>query len=496
MTGRKRSQLVALFATITFGLLFCVRPSSAQTSCPPQGTTQGWPLGSPVYYSISSSFSSTESGAITQAFNNWNGAPTDLGIFFAPASGSNPAMITVQPGSASGRPAMTTYGAFITHGTCTAIINTASTTIDINNVGVPSGGTAFFNKTQSNYALAITKVMQHELGHTMGLGDEPTISDPFGCGGQTAGLTVMNGECETNDSANNDPNAPTSCDVNSIQNNPQLSANGGCGPPPPCPQSCTPNYDINDTSTAVDYCTYPATGCPSGYYDKNNDGCCGYDNTSPILIDTSGHGFYLTDARGGVLFDIAGTGHPKQMGWTATGANNAFLALPGADGLVHSGKQLFGNFTPQPKSANPNGFAALAVYDDPKNGGNGDGVIDSKDEIFSLLRLWIDANHDGICQPEELHTLPSLGVTSISLTYRADKKTDQYGNVFRYRAQVDPGDPTNTGRMAYDVFFVSLPPDVAKNLIPWRVPPAAIVQKCPLPVQTKGGMLSTPSTLR
>jgi hypothetical protein len=201
----------------------------------------------------------------------------------------------------------------------------------------------------------------------------------------------------------------------------------------------------------------------------------------------------LTSASNGVKFDISGNGTPLQIGWTASGANNAFLALPGPDGLVHNGQQLFGNFTPQPPSNTPNGFAALAVYDDPKNGGNGDGIIDSHDAVFPSLRLWIDANHDGISQPEELHTLPSLGVNAISLNYKAAQRTDQYGNVFRYRAQVDPGDPTNTGRMAYDVFFVKSQPtskNIPRSLIPRSLIPAD-AHKCVVPVPAKGGMLST-----
>lgn len=184
----------------------------------------------------------------------------------------------------------------------------------------------------------------------------------------------------------------------------------------------------------------------------NNLQCCG---TSPILIDVGGQGFALTNAGGGVTFDIAGDGHPIQMAWTAAGANNAFLCLPDSNGACNSGKQLFGNYTSQPPSSSPNGFAALAVYDDPKNGGNGDGMIDAGDAIFSSLRLWIDTNHDGISQTNELYTLPSLGVNSISLTYKLDARTDQFGNYFRFRTQVNPGGPTNTGRMAYDVFFVA-----------------------------------------
>lgn len=193
--------------------------------------------------------------------------------------------------------------------------------------------------------------------------------------------------------------------------------------------------------------------------------CC---DPSPVLLDTTGEGFFLTSADNGVKFDISGTGHPIQIAWTAPGANNAFLALPAADGLVHDGKQLFGNYTAQPASRNPNGFLALAVYDQPANGGNGDGIIDSRDAIFASLRLWIDANHDGVSQPEELHTLLSLGVNSINLKYKLSERRDEYGNLFRYRALVNPGERTPTGRMAYDVFFVTTgaPSDsLAKNLL-------------------------------
>ena len=105
----------------------------------------------------------------------------------------------------------------------------------------------------------------------------------------------------------------------------------------------------------------------------------------------------------------------------------------------------------------------MAEYDKPENGGNQDGIIDEKDAVFSQLRLWIDSNHDGMCQPEELHRLQEFGIYSLALSFRESRRTDEFGNLFRYKAQVNPGErkdirdqtPSgNPGRWAYDVFFL------------------------------------------
>jgi len=182
---------------------------------------------------------------------------------------------------------------------------------------------------------------------------------------------------------------------------------------------------------------------------------------SPIIIDTEGEGFQLTSAANGVLFDIRGDGHPIRLAWTAPGSHNAFLALDrDGSGTITSGKELFGNFTAQPTSAEPNGFLALAEFDKPENGGNGDGIIDAHDAVWPKLRLWIDANHDGVAQPGELHGLPELGVYSLALNYSDSRKQDQYGNLFRFKARVNPvghdkRDDSDVGRWTYDVFFVT-----------------------------------------
>ena len=185
-------------------------------------------------------------------------------------------------------------------------------------------------------------------------------------------------------------------------------------------------------------------------------GCPAPIHASPIIVDVDNTGFHLTSAKDGVMFDIAGDGHPIQMAWTAADSTNAFLALP-QDGKITNGKELFGNFTPQPPSNHPNGFLALAVYDQPDHGGNGDGVIDDKDAIFPYLRLWIDRNHDGIAQPDEIYTLHELGVFSISLKYKESWHVDQYGNLFHYKSIINvtdaEADESPDGRTIYDVFF-------------------------------------------
>jgi hypothetical protein len=198
-------------------------------------------------------------------------------------------------------------------------------------------------------------------------------------------------------------------------------------------------------------------GTACGYRQFCVDDChCEY--ASPIIVDTTGEGFHLTSAPDGVAFDIAGDGHPLKLAWTAATSRNAFLALDrDHDGKIDSGKELFGNVTEQPKSDDPNGFLALAEFDKPENGGNGDGIIDSRDSVFSQLRLWIDENHDGISQPHELHTLSELGVFSIGLQYRDEHFSDEFGNWFRYRAALNPdsGDGrSKDGRWTYDVYFV------------------------------------------
>jgi len=232
-------------------------------------------------------------------------------------------------------------------------------------------------------------------------------------------------------------------------------------PADPCDNGgCTPGYHQESpchSDAAVDQC-----------------GCC-YD-ASPIIVSLHGNGFQFSSARDGAIFDINGLGRVLWIGWPLS-PDDAWLALDrNENGAVDSGAELFGNVTRlQSGTVAANGYEALAEFDV-----NGDGLIDARDPIFSLLRLWADANRDGRSQPAELQSLETAHIRSLSLRYRTSEKRDGNGNEFRLRSDVEFDDGHH--RFSYDVFPVAAP---VTGLAP------IALASCPLKPTTTGVRTAT-----
>jgi hypothetical protein len=137
------------------------------------------------------------------------------------------------------------------------------------------------------------------------------------------------------------------------------------------------------------------------------------------------------------------SGVPQQIAWTTAGGDEAFLVLDrNGNGVVDDGTELFGSLTPLypggPRAMN--GFVALAALERPEYGVSvPDRIIDRFDAPYRRLRVWIDTNHDGVSQPGELRTLPSIGLLALDTRYQEANVYDEHGNPFGQRARPGGG---------------------------------------------------------
>lgn len=170
---------------------------------------------------------------------------------------------------------------------------------------------------------------------------------------------------------------------------------------------------------------------------------------SPIVISFDGN-YRLSGADDPVRFDIDADGSENLITWTARDSGLFFLALDrNGNSKIDDGSELFGNATQLHAAKAHNGFEALAQYDL-----NGDGAIDSADDIWTSLILWEDANHNGVAEVVEQLSLSRSEIVSLGMDYRWTGRRDPDGNVLKYRGTFQLA---HAGKRAYyDVFFVPL----------------------------------------
>ncbi len=230
-----------------------------------------------------------------------------------------------------------------------------------------------------------------------------------------------------------------------------------------CPSCCATGYC---NGICMDY------ACPYSYtaYCVNGSITC-HVNGSPIIIDWDGSGIHLTTAEGGIMWTFFPAQAPVQVAWIDRSSTNAFLVYDrNGNGIIDNASEMFGNLTPQPPSAKPNGFLALAEFDS-----NGDGIINAKDTNWSKLQV--------MRADFSLHSLAEYGIKAISLNYQpADAR--QNGNIGEFKSFVNT---TDAGRVtvAYDWFLnFILPPGsgTPASALNGLTGTTAGAQACPSPV--------------
>jgi len=178
--------------------------------------------------------------------------------------------------------------------------------------------------------------------------------------------------------------------------------------------------------------------------------------TSPILFDLEHENFPLSDRP--VSFDLDADGVAEKTNWTSSRSRVAFLAMDrNGNGTIDDGTELFGSSTPLSTGEKvPYGYVSLGEFDLNAFGGNFDGFIGPEDAVWQKLRLWVDRNHNGISEPDELSTLDQEGILRIKSDYEISKRKDQYGNQFIARGKAwrekRHGEPKEM--TIWDVWFV------------------------------------------
>jgi hypothetical protein len=174
---------------------------------------------------------------------------------------------------------------------------------------------------------------------------------------------------------------------------------------------------------------------------------------SPLVLDLKGDGISVSAPENGVAFDLNDTGEKVMTAWP-NGADDGLLCLDlDGDGMIDNGSELFGTATLLPNGQRAaNGFQALAQYDQ-----NHDGFITNQDAVWDRLRVWIDRNHNGISEPNELYRLDDFHVTSINLNFVSMMEVDPYGNQTRERSLFDERSAGATiSRLLVDIWFETL----------------------------------------
>ena len=192
----------------------------------------------------------------------------------------------------------------------------------------------------------------------------------------------------------------------------------------------------------------------------------------PLVVDLNGDGVQLISVtQSKVNFDFDGDGFRERTGWVSAQDGLLVRDLNG-NGRIESLQELIG-------TATQDAYSVLRGMD-----GNADGQITAADAVWSTLKVWQDANSNGVTDAGELKTLAELGITEFNLGGTSVGQRVN-GNFIHSRSTIVMNGQTNESQA---VFF-----DTARNIAIFT-PPAGFVphpDAAKLPNLSGGG--GTPS---
>ena len=155
--------------------------------------------------------------------------------------------------------------------------------------------------------------------------------------------------------------------------------------------------------------------------------------------------------KSNVKFDLDADGSKERTGWINPEDGFLFVDL-NRNGVVDSGKELFGEKSGfGPKEYN-NGYEALKVFDT-----NNSGFVDAEDQYFKLIKVWFDHNSNGISEKSEIRTLNDLQITSFEVQPTSYQSKTGMGNYIPLTAKFwGPEMCGDQGCHSYDVFFLTV----------------------------------------
>ena len=144
------------------------------------------------------------------------------------------------------------------------------------------------------------------------------------------------------------------------------------------------------------------------------------ERRDPLVLSLDGTPITLTDVHASnAHFDYGGAGFAVGTGWVTS--NEGILIRDIDHDSSVTADELFG-------ATSGNGFTDLAALDN-----NADGKIDSNDFVFADLKVWVDADTDGVADAGELITLADAGIAAINLG------TQEFGEIINGNLVVETG---------------------------------------------------------